>query len=139
MKLQQLKAQTQETWDKVIQLNSAIALPNSFKAEIRHFGDLRRKATWELAYCHFHARYICDVCLDAFTVVLGLSITEEDWRYPYRSTLPKEAQKALMMGDAVANYDLQETQVKGDQAQRNAQIVDAAKESGKKVRRGLPW
>lgn len=93
MKLQELKARTRELWDYSHKSHGAIAIPNQFKPELRHFGDLRCKATWEKAYCHFYARQIHDCCLDAFTVPLSLSLAEEDWRYPYREVIFDEFMK----------------------------------------------
>ena len=87
MKLPFLKAKTRELWNYSHKTHSAIVIDAHFKPEMRHYGDLRRKVTWEQAYCHFYARYIYDCCLDAYTVVFGLSISEEDWRYPYRELI----------------------------------------------------
>lgn len=56
-----------------------------------------------------------------------------------RATLPHEAQKALMTAETIANHDLKDAEVKGDQSQRNKQIESAAEQSGKKVRKLFPW
>lgn len=93
MKLQELKAQTRELWNYSHKSHGAIAIAADFKPEMRHFGDLRYKKTWQRAYCHFYARQIHDCCLDAFTVPLSLSLPEDDWRYPYRETIFDEFMK----------------------------------------------
>ncbi|MBP0017024.1 MAG: hypothetical protein J7647_05620 [Cyanobacteria bacterium SBLK] len=41
--------------------------------------------------------------------------------------------------EIVANHDLKAKEVQGGQDERNQQIVDAAAESGKKVRKLFPW
>ena len=56
-----------------------------------------------------------------------------------RDELPDVAQEALMTGEIVANHDLKAKEVQGGQDERNQQIVDAAAESGKKVRKLFPW
>lgn len=56
-----------------------------------------------------------------------------------RGTLPKAAQKAFIVGESVADFDLKETDVQGNSRQKNEQIVDSVKKSGKKVRKWLPW
>lgn len=56
-----------------------------------------------------------------------------------RSTLPKEAQKAFIVGETVANHDLNAKTISGNQARRDELITDSTRESGKKVRRLLPW
>jgi|GEM_PF-4858127 len=56
-----------------------------------------------------------------------------------RETLPKPAQKAFIAGDTVADFDLKEQDIQGNSTQKNEQIVDSVRKSGKKVRRWLPW
>lgn len=56
-----------------------------------------------------------------------------------RSTLPKEAQKAYIVGETVANHDLKAKNVSGNQAQRDEEITDSVRDSGKKVRGLFPW
>lgn len=56
-----------------------------------------------------------------------------------RSTLPKEAQKAFISGEAIANYELREQDIQGTSSQKNQQIVRSVSNSGRKVRKLLPW
>ena len=56
-----------------------------------------------------------------------------------RKTLPKEAQKALMSGETVANHDLKSQEIQGSPSQKNQQIVQSVSNSGKKVRKLFPW
>jgi hypothetical protein len=56
-----------------------------------------------------------------------------------RSTLPKEAQKAYIVGETVATHDLKAKEITGSQQQKNQQIVDSVRDSGKKARRLFPW
>lgn len=56
-----------------------------------------------------------------------------------RSTLPKEAQKAFIVGETVANHDLKAKNISGNQAQRDQQITNSVRDSGKKARGLFPW
>ncbi|MBP0017992.1 MAG: hypothetical protein J7647_10595 [Cyanobacteria bacterium SBLK] len=56
-----------------------------------------------------------------------------------RSTLPEVAQEALMTGEIVATHDLNEREVSGTQREKNEQIVESVKDSGRKTRRLFPW
>jgi hypothetical protein len=56
-----------------------------------------------------------------------------------RNTLPKEAQKAFIAGEIKADYDLRSKDIRGSQRQKNEQIVESVQESGKSVRKWLPW
>ncbi|NER08585.1 MAG: hypothetical protein F6K17_41680 [Okeania sp. SIO3C4] len=56
-----------------------------------------------------------------------------------RETLPERAQEALMTGEIVASHDLKQADIQGDQEQRDDQIVNSVRGSGKKVRRWFPW
>ena len=56
-----------------------------------------------------------------------------------RKTLPKEAQKAFIVGETVANHDLKVKDIKGSQNKKNEQIVDSVRESGQKARKLFPW
>ncbi len=57
-----------------------------------------------------------------------------------RSTLPKEVQKAYIVGETVATHDLHSTTIKGStQDEKNAEIADTVRQSSKKTRRLFPW
>ncbi|MBD2093236.1 hypothetical protein H6F67_25665 [Microcoleus sp. FACHB-1515] len=57
-----------------------------------------------------------------------------------RSTLPKDAQKAFIVGETIATYDLNGQEIQ-DTSQReiNNKITDTVRESGKKAREFFPW
>ncbi|MGB3493875.1 MAG: hypothetical protein WBA57_14190 [Elainellaceae cyanobacterium] len=69
MKMQQLKDATYRAWENLSRFNGAVVQPQTFKPEMRCFGDLRYKATWEKAYCNFAARNKADACLDAYELI----------------------------------------------------------------------
>lgn len=57
-----------------------------------------------------------------------------------RSTLPKEAQKAYIVGETIATHDLRATEIKGNsQAEKNFEITETVRESSKKTRGLFPW
>lgn len=57
-----------------------------------------------------------------------------------RSTLPKEAQKAYIVGETVATHDLNDAgQFQGNQDQVNRQVEGTVRDSSKKVRKLFPW
>lgn len=57
-----------------------------------------------------------------------------------RSTLPKEAQKAYIVGETVATHDLRNTEIAGKtQAEKNAEITDTVRQSSQKTRKLFPW
>jgi hypothetical protein len=56
-----------------------------------------------------------------------------------RSTLPKEAQKAYIVGETVATHDLKVKDIKGSQQQKNLKIVDSVRDSSQKARGLFPW
>lgn len=55
MKLSELKVVTYETWSFLHELEDAVLQPENFKSEIRQYGDLRCKSTWEQAYVALEA------------------------------------------------------------------------------------
>ncbi|MBP0017994.1 MAG: hypothetical protein J7647_10605 [Cyanobacteria bacterium SBLK] len=56
-----------------------------------------------------------------------------------RSTLPERAQEALLTGEIVASHDLKDKDISGTRSQKNEQIVDSVRDSGRKVRKWFPW
>ncbi|MDY6786131.1 MAG: hypothetical protein SW833_26895 [Cyanobacteriota bacterium] len=56
-----------------------------------------------------------------------------------RSSLPERAQEALVVGEVVATHDLKVREVSGAQEERNEQIVDSVRCSGRKTRKLFPW
>jgi len=76
MQLAALKAKTYETWQTLYEVESAfvqLSTPTQdvvFKQEIRGYGDLRRKATWEKAFTSLLAKLLYDHNDDERTLVL---------------------------------------------------------------------
>ncbi|MGB3693213.1 MAG: hypothetical protein WA865_09445 [Spirulinaceae cyanobacterium] len=56
-----------------------------------------------------------------------------------RSTLPERGQEALMTGEIVATHGLKKKNIFGTQQERNQQIVESVRDSGKKTRKLFPW
>ena len=57
-----------------------------------------------------------------------------------RSTLPKEAQKALIAGETIATHDVNGKEIEGhSQREVNIEITDTVRESGRKARGLFPW
>lgn len=69
MKMQSLKDATYRAWENLSRFNGAVVQPQTFKPEMRQYGDLRYKATWEKAYAKYAARNIHDSCLDAYELI----------------------------------------------------------------------
>lgn len=69
MKMQQLKDATYRAWENLSRFNGAVVQPETFKPEMRRWGDLRYKATWRRAYANYAARNIHDSCLDAYELI----------------------------------------------------------------------
>jgi hypothetical protein len=56
------------------------------------------------------------------------------------SALPKPAQEGLLAGRIRARYDLEGTEITAkDQAEKNQQIEDSVRQSGRETRKWLPW
>jgi hypothetical protein len=64
MKLKTLKQIVWQTWHQHHKLERAIAVPETFKPEMRRYGDLRRRATWEAAYAALQAAIIDNPVLE---------------------------------------------------------------------------
>ena len=85
MNLAELKKQVYLYWQDRHEICRSVVQPENFKAEIRQYGDLRRKATWIKAYCMFRAINTRDCCLDAYELItIQFNIFPEDPEYPYR-------------------------------------------------------
>lgn len=69
MKLQALKTVTYETWSFLHELEDAVLQPENFQAEIRQYGDLRCKSTWEKAYVALEAATLEYPALENWQVV----------------------------------------------------------------------
>ncbi len=58
MKIQELKAEVRSSWEVANLTDGTPTVDSLFKTEIRKFGDLRRKATWEAAAIALEARWL---------------------------------------------------------------------------------
>ncbi|MDY6786132.1 MAG: hypothetical protein SW833_26900 [Cyanobacteriota bacterium] len=91
MKLPQLKQQVYDCWESLSTFNGAIVQPDNFKAEVRKFGDLRYKRTWENAYCSFWAQNIRDACLDSYELItIYFNYKPDLWDYYLRHQVFEE-------------------------------------------------
>lgn len=87
MKLNELKAQVYDLWQGYITYyRGAVVQPQQFKTDIRkEFGDLRRKRTWEQAFCRYSALHSRVGLLDADRLIrLDFNFTPDREDYPYR-------------------------------------------------------
>lgn len=85
MRLQDLKRQTYEEWERRCWYNGAVIQPKLFKGEIRSYGDLRRKSTWTRALTQFRALNVWDSCLDSYELItLHFNFEAADWEYELR-------------------------------------------------------
>lgn len=82
MKLAELKQKVYSAWECLSDFNDALIQPENFWQEVRAFGDLRCKSTWQKAYCSFWARNIFDSNSDnrsLITVFFNYTPTQWDW------------------------------------------------------------
>jgi hypothetical protein len=102
-KLYELKTKTYECWLSLLEVNQAFHIscekPSEdkvFKKEMRFYGDLRRKDTWEKAYAAVMARFLWSVNDDnKFLIEFYLiqQSKEEGWRY----LLPRVVEEYMML------------------------------------------
>lgn len=99
MHLHKLKQRVYEAWERHYWFKRTIVQPEHFKPEIRSFGDLRRKATWEKALVRFEALNAKIGLLDAYNLILlSFNFKPDDWDYEYRHQIFDEF---LMLPDAL--------------------------------------
>jgi hypothetical protein len=99
MKLAQLKQKVYEAWEFLNTYKGRVLQPENFQAEIRTFGDLRRKNTWVKALARFEALNAYHNCLDAYMLILNdFNFTSDRWDYEYRHQIVDEF---LMIPDAL--------------------------------------
>jgi hypothetical protein len=82
VKLDELKQKVYSAWECLSDFNDALIQPENFLQEVRAFGDLRRKSTWQKAYCSFWARNIFDSNSDnrsLITVFFNYTPAQWDW------------------------------------------------------------
>jgi hypothetical protein len=88
MKLAELKQHTYDAWESLSSYNNALVQPENFKPEVRAFGDLRRKMTWQKAYAAFVARNIFDANTDNRSLItVQLHYTPERWDWDLRDQI----------------------------------------------------
>lgn len=58
MKLQELKEEALSSWELINRLYGTVCTEQLFKADMRKYGDLRRKATWERACIALEAHWV---------------------------------------------------------------------------------
>jgi len=93
MKLKELKTQVYDLWQGYITYHSrAVVQPADFNADIRReFGDLRRKSTWERAFCRYSALHSRIGLLDADRLIWSdFNFTPDREDYPYRHRIFEE-------------------------------------------------
>jgi hypothetical protein len=64
MKLKELKVASYQAWELVQRLEDIVIQPENFWKEVRGYGDLRRRATWEKIYAVFQASVIANPVLE---------------------------------------------------------------------------
>ncbi|MGG6267106.1 hypothetical protein ACQ4M3_13145 [Leptolyngbya sp. AN03gr2] len=88
--LQGLKDRTYRTWKSLHQIhdltsrNATPTTDETFKQTIRQFGDLRKKITWENAWCALYAQVIAETTDDNIRLIQGTFITcaqTEGWTH----------------------------------------------------------
>lgn len=85
MKLVELKQEVYELWERLSSYNGALIQPENFKPEVRYYGDLRRKTTWQRAYAAFLAQNIWDAGISEHNlIVVQLNFTPDRWDYELR-------------------------------------------------------
>lgn len=85
MKLSELKQETYEAWERLSSYHSALVQPEHFKPDVKVYGDLRYKATWQKAYAAFVARNIFDANTDNRSLItIQLHYTPERWDWDLR-------------------------------------------------------
>lgn len=92
MKLKDLKERTFQEWQRYGWYKQVLIQPETFKPEIRRrFGDMRRRDTWERAYCHYRALNAQIGLLDAYTLILEtFNYQPDDADYAYRRRIFEE-------------------------------------------------
>lgn len=85
MQLKQLKSVVYEIWQLIHKANRAVVQTEQFKPEMKTYGDLRRKATWEKALAVLWANAMFDTNSDNYTLVsVMLNPKPGGWEYEYR-------------------------------------------------------
>ena len=85
MGLKELKEEVYESWECLSKYKGAIIQPENFKSEVRTYGDLRCRATWEKAYAVFYAKTNWDAGIAGHTAICyAFNFSPEHWQYRIR-------------------------------------------------------
>lgn len=88
MRLKELKEKVYSIWELVHTSKRTLIQPENFKPEIRTYGDLRRKVTWEKALAVLWAKAMWSTNSDNFTLVtVMLNPSSGGWEYEYRYSI----------------------------------------------------
>jgi hypothetical protein len=91
MNLKQLKSYVYEAWVRLHSFNGAVVQPENFKSEVRRYGDLRKKSTWEKAVAAFRAQNFFDSNLDNYNLIIWqFHFYPERWDYEFRHQILEE-------------------------------------------------
>ncbi|HAX86552.1 MAG TPA: hypothetical protein DCY91_09825 [Cyanobacteria bacterium UBA11370] len=91
MKLSILKQKVYHAWECLSTYNSALVQSENFKSDVRYYGDLRRKKTWEKALVAFIAQNMFDSNLDNYNLILWqFNFTPDRWDYEFRNQILEE-------------------------------------------------
>lgn len=107
MKLKQLKEQVYSSWqylhlvDGVYVDRAGTPTTNAaFKAEIRTYGDLRKKVTWEKAFASLQAKFLYNTNGDSAQMV-RLNFIKAPKEKGYYELLPQLVEQFMMMPDGL--------------------------------------
>jgi hypothetical protein len=91
MKLTQLKQEVYDCWTRLSTYRDAIVQPENFLPEMRTYGDLRRKSTWQKAYAAFFAKLNWDAGITEHTAIVHVfNFTPDRWDYELRYEILEE-------------------------------------------------
>lgn len=91
MKLSIIKQKVYHAWECLSTYNSALVQSENFKSDVRYYGDLRRKKTWEKALVAFIAQNMFDSNLDNYNLILWqFNFTPDRWDYEFRNQILEE-------------------------------------------------
>ncbi len=97
MRILELKQQVYEDWYRRHWYNQSVCSPTdptrdeTFKRELRTYGDLRSKSTWVKALARFSALNSREACLDACNLILyDFNFTPDRWDYEFRHQVVEE-------------------------------------------------
>lgn len=89
MNLAELKEEVRDTWEDLQGTYADVVLPETFLPEIRKYGDLRKKATWEKAFVYLYTAFFHRCAgIEAYWYVTDFfNFTPDKRFYEYRHEL----------------------------------------------------